>query len=46
MRDALTTLLEVAGFVCLVASAATLGLGPALLVGGLCLIALGYLAGR
>lgn len=46
MRDVLTTFLEVAGFVCLVASAATLGLGPGLLVAGLSLIVLGYLAGR
>lgn len=46
MRDSITTLLEVAGFVSLVASAATVGLGPALLVAGLSLLAIGYLAGR
>lgn len=46
MRATITTLLEVAGFACLVASAATLGLGPALLVAGLSLLAIGYLAGR
>lgn len=46
MRDVMTTAFEVAGFACLVASAATLGLGAALFVAGLSLLAIGYLAGR
>lgn len=47
MRDEITTLLEVAGFACLVAGAAFLaGLGTALVVAGFSLLIIGYLAGR
>lgn len=47
MRDIVTTALELAGFVCLVAAAAiTYGLGAALAVAGFLLVSIGVIAGR
>lgn len=46
MRDAVTTLLEVLGFACLVAAGFTVSLTVGLLVAGVALLTIGYLAGR
>ncbi len=46
MRDAVTTLLELAGFACLIAAAFTISVTLGLAVAGVALVAIGILAGR
>lgn len=46
MRDAVTTVIELAGFACIAAAGYTIGLTAGLFVTGLVCLAIGYLAGR
>lgn len=46
MKQNITTILEILGFGFLIAAASTVGLGLGLLVAGVSLLIIGYLAGR